>query len=65
MNSLGDKPKVGWDLRSWYFELRSRYFNKNNKQILEAVDLCGSIFVLFEHAFIAALNMWPSNLSEY
>ncbi|WP_247682636.1 hypothetical protein [Pseudoalteromonas sp. MMG013] len=32
---------------------------------LGAVELCCSIFVLFEHAFIAALNMWPSNLSEY
>ncbi len=32
---------------------------------LGSVDLCCSIFVLLERAFIAALDMWPSNLSEY
>ena len=33
--------------------------------VLERVDLCCSIFVLFERAFIAALDVWLSNLSEY
>ncbi|GAP75360.1 hypothetical protein W04_1882 [Pseudoalteromonas sp. SW0106-04] len=32
---------------------------------LGSVDLCCSIFVLFERAFIAALDVWSSNLSEY
>ena len=32
---------------------------------LGSVDLCCSIFVLFERAFIAALDVWPRNLSEY
>ena len=28
-----------------------------------SVDLCCSIFVLVERAFIAALDVWPSNLT--
>jgi 1,4-dihydroxy-2-naphthoate octaprenyltransferase len=33
--------------------------------LLGSVALCGSIFVLFERAYIAALDMWLSNLSKY
>jgi len=33
--------------------------------VLGSIDLCCSIFVLFERTFIAALDVWPSNLSKY
>ncbi|MEC8327484.1 MAG: hypothetical protein VX100_15565, partial [Pseudomonadota bacterium] len=52
------------------FVLSKNSFNQwgkllNFNRLLGSVDLCCSIFVLFERAFIAALDVWPSNLSEY